>query len=279
MQEFEQATMQRPTDAMSDAEAQEVLRLYLKRSEGAPQHSVAEVAQAVRLPEDEVRCLLADVRQAKRAEDLLKVPVGVRRRKLRDSGVAFVAAASFVVMGIGLVAWGFSPGGFSIPRRHNEVEQIFTTDNGSDVRVVPSGNDLKIEIAGNQMVVPSRIEPLEVGQNQDLSQVVSSSLEQKFDRWYAPAESTFEISPGQVIADIKSGRFDRRGLQLIPVTIAIHGTKLTVTEDLPAATIDWPEVKDLVKVEREKRIKKMLEMLSTKARVEQGTPEAPIPTN
>lgn len=93
MQEFEQAA----TDPklMNDAEAQEVLRLHLTKTGGAPLVATGDVAEAIRIPEAQVQGLLAEVRAQQQLADQVQPN---HKRKLRDVFMALVAGLILVTV-------------------------------------------------------------------------------------------------------------------------------------------------------------------------------------
>src|SRR2546421_3912886 len=95
MQEFQQS--EQAQKLMSDSEAQDLLRLYLNKTEGATLISTADVAEAIHLPESQVEALLAELRAQKQAAATVKPQ---RRRKLRDVVIACLAALILIVAGL-----------------------------------------------------------------------------------------------------------------------------------------------------------------------------------
>lgn len=270
MQDFGQATTQL-NEGMSDVEAQEVLRLHLRRAEGAPQLSVQDVAEAIRIPEHEVRQLLDEVRGHKRAEDLLTASPEVRRWKERDTKRAFMAAIIFVALAACYLIIVNRARIF--PGRHEEVV-IATGPNASSwigtgaaaESVVASEPGLNVEFLGTTFLVPCNIDSLHVAQSEDLMKVLSSEVENRLATPVNPSEDT--SANNKILKELVKGHYDIPGIVHDQLTLRIDG--IEVSESMPHHPGAGGELEEFLRQQRRERLKEMLEMIQTKRRLQLG---------
>jgi hypothetical protein len=268
MQELRQTSENDATSAMTDSEAQDVLRLHLKRSEGSPQLSTAEVAEAIRIPESEVRSLLEEVRQIKRAEELLKPAPTVVKRKLRDSRLAIAAASIFVLMGIVFLTWFLS--GWALGQKHEvrEVEKftnpVAQTENAAPTSVVQSG--YSVTLGADTTFIPSTLGPVTADNDPDLLKVISTDLNSRF-----PPGNGYPIKQDEnLLKALRAGNWNYQFLDQEVLKIGYPFDDLEASTQVPVYSGSQQEIKKLVQVERSRRMKGLLDLLAAKSRLKHG---------
>jgi hypothetical protein len=269
MQKLDQASVDATTGVMTDAEAQEVLRLHLKRSEGAPQLSTAEVAEAIRLPEEEVRNLLGEVRRNKKAEELLKPTPTVRKRKSRDVLIAVVAALIFIyaaVVGVSV--------GLRVMRRNMErdIRSVITTE-GTIAPEAPNpySPGYQVTFGSQEFFVSSSINPVNADTNPDLIKVLNTDINGEGSTASYPARQDKDM-----LIALRSGNWHYQNLLYEDFKITYRSEELEVSSTMPTYAGKQPEIRRLVEAERLRRVKGALDLLASKYRLRHPQAAAPV---
>ena len=276
MQEFGEATTS--NEGMSDAEAQAVLRLHLRRSEGTPNLSVGDVAEAIHLPSEEVRKLLADVRDEKRTEDALKAAKARQKRNRRDVLIVCMIPILVLLMvfttaiivsrnrrlieeqNVEAVA-GPSPVG-----AHDASQFISTDPPTPPSSFIASGPGLVGSFEGQQFFIKSAVDPTKMSQNDDLLKVLTGEIENRIVNTVP-----LRVEDAQsMLGAIRSNNWDPEGLLHIELTLQINGSDISYRDSMPYVNTDYAPLKQVLFDERVKRLKAMLEMLEAKEKVAKG---------
>lgn len=233
---------------MTDAEAQEVLRLHLRRTDGRPELSATDVAEAIRVPESEVRRLLAEVRQNKRLETAI-APVSQTKR--RDSRMAMVAAILFLV-----AVWSFAEWRIELRNAHRENLAPPTA---------LMGNGYVVQIGEQTGFVATGIAATNAFMNQDLVQLIDREVVANTLGQQVPLGNE-----NQVLASLKSGKWDVPGMRFVPLRLHVNGAREQLSDEsftMPIYDGEDAQIQQRVDQERQTRIRESLKNIARVARV------------
>lgn len=242
-------------DRMTDAEAQEVLRLHLQRTDGAPELSVEDVAEAIRLPAEDVQSLLAEVRRQK---GVAEQAAPQKQRKLRDTRLALAAAVLAIAIAIGLIGW--TARGFrSVNAQATEASSAET------------GSGFMLTIGNWSTFVSSAIDPKNASANGNLVEVIDNKVVEKtrMPHMELPKQT---ITDQELLKELKRGNWDASGIGHLNfgITLAQQPSVGDRSFSLPFYMGRSAEVRRIVQEERQWRIRHSLENIAKMLHVRDG---------